>query len=223
VLPALLLTIAACALGGLALLPDRAGPSVAVLASAATSPPPLVTLHGDSERAAVLGRPPVRRAAPAPAAKAKPKPSPRPLRAARKRALLPAGPAGYVCPVAHPSFTDTWGDRRSGGRRHQGTDVMAPYGAPVFAVTSGVIETNYSSAGGIALYLRGTDGDEYYYAHNSRNAASSGERVAAGQLIAYVGTTGNARGGPAHVHFERHPGGGRAVDPYPFLVRACRG
>jgi murein DD-endopeptidase MepM/ murein hydrolase activator NlpD len=102
-----------------------------------------------------------------------------------------------------------------------GTDVLAPYGSPVVAVTAGLIHTDYSVSGGISLYLRGTDGDEYFYAHNSRNAAREGQRVATGELIAYVGTTGNARGGPAHVHFERHPGGGRPVDPYPFLLRAC--
>jgi murein DD-endopeptidase MepM/ murein hydrolase activator NlpD len=131
-------------------------------------------------------------------------------------------PSGYVCPVrGRTDFTDTWGDVRPGGRRHQGTDVLAAYGAPVVAVTSGVIHTAYSSSGGISLYLRGTDGDEYFYAHNSRNVAADGERVQTGDLIAYVGTTGNARGGPAHVHFERHPDGGRPVDPYLFLVRAC--
>ncbi|MDT7548093.1 MAG: hypothetical protein QOE84_487, partial [Actinomycetota bacterium] len=142
-------------------------------------------------------------------------------RATRSR-LVPAGPGGYVCPVtAHPSVTDTWGDPRPGGRHHMGTDVLAPYGSPVVAVTAGVIHTDYSVSGGISLYLRGTDGDEYFYAHNSRNVARDGQRVATGELIAYVGTTGNARGGPAHVHFERHPGGGRPVDPYPFLLRAC--
>jgi murein DD-endopeptidase MepM/ murein hydrolase activator NlpD len=219
VLPALLLAVAAAALGGLALLPDRAGAEVA-LASAPASVPNVVPLRGDSERAAaVRARPPVHRAAKK-AAKAAPH---KPARAARSR-LVAAGPGGYVCPVTeHPSFTDTWGDPRPGGRRHQGTDVLAPYGSPVVAVTAGVIRTDYSSSGGISLYLRGDDGDEYFYAHNSRNVARTGQRVAAGELIAYVGTTGNARGGPAHVHFERHPGGGRPVDPYPFLLRACSG
>jgi murein DD-endopeptidase MepM/ murein hydrolase activator NlpD len=219
VLPALLLGVAAAALGVLAVLPEPASPTD-VLAGAPVTVPSVVTLRGDSERAAaVLARPPVRRVV---TPKPTRKPAPRtPARAARTR-LVAVGPSGYVCPVtAHPSFTDTWGDPRPGGRRHQGTDVLAPYGSPVVAVTAGSIHTDYSSAGGISLYLRGTDGDEYFYAHNSRNVARDGQHVAAGELIAYVGTTGNARGGPAHVHFERHPGGGRPVDPYPFLLRAC--
>jgi murein DD-endopeptidase MepM/ murein hydrolase activator NlpD len=164
----------------------------------------------------------------APAAKpvAKPKPAaPAPAKRvsrSKRAAAADLGPGGYFCPVAgRRSFSDDYGDARSGGRRHQGNDILAAYGTPLVAVTAGVVHTAYSSAGGISIYLRGVDGVEYYYAHNSRNAASDGERVAAGEVIAYVGTTGNARGGPAHVHFERHPGG-RVVDPYSFLVRACR-
>jgi murein DD-endopeptidase MepM/ murein hydrolase activator NlpD len=217
VLPALLLLVAAAALGGLALLPAQAS-MTDVLASAPAAPT-VVTIHGDSERAAaVRARPPLRRVAPKVAAKPA-----RPVARATRSRLVAAGPGGYVCPVtAHPSFTDTWGDPRPGGRHHMGTDVLAPYGSPVVAVTAGVIRTDYSSLGGISLFLRGTDGDEYFYAHNSRNVARDGQHVGAGELIAYVGTTGDARGGPAHVHFERHPGGGRPVDPYPFLLRACR-
>lgn len=129
---------------------------------------------------------------------------------------------GYACPVRGPhSFTDSFGDPRPNGRHHEGNDVLAPYGSSVVAVTSGVIRTAYSTLGGISLYLRGAGGDEYFYAHNSRNVATSGQRVSTGQLIAYVGTTGDARGGPSHVHFERHPGGGAPVDPYSFLRRAC--
>jgi murein DD-endopeptidase MepM/ murein hydrolase activator NlpD len=222
-LPALLLTVAAAALGGLALLPSpAAAPARAVLASAPA--PPAAALQGETERAAVLGRPPVKATV---VRKAVKRPAPRPavVRAARKRVSVSVPvTTGYVCPVrGRTSFSDDWGDPRSGGRRHQGTDIIAAYGAPVVAVTSGVVHTAYSSAGGISLYLRGTDGDEYFYAHNSRNVASDGERVQAGEVIAYVGTSGNARGGPPHVHFERHPDGGRPVDPYPFLRRVCGG
>jgi murein DD-endopeptidase MepM/ murein hydrolase activator NlpD len=99
---------------------------------------------------------------------------------------------------------------------------MAAYGTPIVAVIAGTIKTAYSSAGGISLHLRGVDGDEYFYAHNSRNVASSGERVAAGEVIGYVGTSGNAPDNAPHLHFERHPGGGAAVNPYAFVVRACR-
>jgi murein DD-endopeptidase MepM/ murein hydrolase activator NlpD len=118
------------------------------------------------------------------------------------------------------SFTDSWGDPRPGGRHHEGTDILAAYGAPVVAVTSGVVKTNYSTYGGISLYLEGDDGVEYFYAHNSRNVVRTGERVRTGQLVGFVGNTGDARGGPPHVHFERHPGG-TAVNPYPFVRRIC--
>lgn len=230
-LPALLLSVSAAALGGLALLPAAGITAPLSVAAAAV---PATEVSAESERAAILGRPPLRRlvapksAAPRVAvavAVAAKLPVARPaVRAARsKRAPAPAPiRAGYACPIsASTSFTDTWGEPRPGGRRHQGTDVLAAYGAPVVAVTSGVVELNNSSSGGFALYLRGSDGDTYYYAHNSRNVASDGERVSAGEVIAYVGTSGNARGGPPHVHFERQPGGGAAVNSYPFLRRAC--
>jgi murein DD-endopeptidase MepM/ murein hydrolase activator NlpD len=211
--PALLLTVAAAALGGLALLPARTAPAPAVLASAAEA-----SLQAEAERAVVLGRPPILRTTVIKAAK----PAPRPVkpRASRTRvAQLEVN--GYVCPVRGPHhFTDDFGDARV-GHRHQGNDVLSPYGTPVVAVTSGGIKTNYSRNGGISLYLEGTDGNEYFYAHNSRNVAVTGQRVSTGEVIGYVGNTGDARGGPTHVHFERHPGGGPAVDPYPFLIRVC--
>lgn len=133
------------------------------------------------------------------------------------------GSGGYACLVgpAH-AFSDTWGAPRSGGRRHQGVDVFAPYGSPVYAVESGVIvSTRSSSLGGITLTLRGQSGDEYYYAHNSANLVVTGERVEVGEHIARVGDTGNARGTSPHVHFEVHPGGNAPVNPYPFVRRTC--
>jgi len=137
----------------------------------------------------------------------------------------PYRPAGgrYSCPVGLNShFVDTWHAPRSGGRRHQGTDVFAPYGSPAYAVTYGVIDDwGNGGLGGITLWLRADNGDRYYYAHNSRNVARVGTRVSPGQVIAYVGNTGNARTTPPHVHFEAHPGGGAAANPYPFLAAIC--
>jgi murein DD-endopeptidase MepM/ murein hydrolase activator NlpD len=211
--------VAAAALGGLALLPAAHPQATAVLAAA---PVAGVTPVEETERAAVLGRPPVRRTVALPAVRPPARAKQRVVapRAARRRVDVPL--SGYVCPVDGPtSFTDTFGDPRPGGRRHQGTDVMAPYGAPVVAVTSGVIKTNYSRNGGISLYLEGTDGNEYFYAHNSRNVAHDGQHVVTGEVIGYVGNTGDARGGPTHVHFELHPGGGHAVDSYPLVRRIC--
>lgn len=131
----------------------------------------------------------------------------------------------FTLPInAAVAFADTWGAPRSRGRRHQGTDVMAACGAPVVAVTNGVISELHSGGmGGTMAWLRANNGDVFFYAHLRGYSAgtSEGRRVATGQLIAYNGNSGNARGGPCHVHFEWHPGGGRPRDPYP-LLRAVR-
>jgi len=121
-------------------------------------------------------------------------------------------------------FRDTWGAPRSGGRRHKGTDVFAAYRAPVYAITSGVVHRHSRSGlGGIGLYLRGDDGNIYYYAHlDSIDAgARVGVRVTAGELVGRNGSTGNASRSAPHVHFELHPGGGAAINPYPWLAAAC--
>jgi peptidoglycan LD-endopeptidase LytH len=131
--------------------------------------------------------------------------------------------SGSSCILERPySYVDSWGAARSGGRGHQGTDVMAPHGARVFAIVNGVVSRESSSTnGGIQLYLQGDNGIEYFYAHLSGYAVAAGTRVRAGQLIAYNGQTGNARYTAPHVHFEVHPGGGTPVNPYPYLRRVC--
>jgi murein DD-endopeptidase MepM/ murein hydrolase activator NlpD len=133
------------------------------------------------------------------------------------------GGGGTACILERPySYVDSWGAPRSGGRSHQGTDVMAPHGARVFAFVNGVVSRESSSSnGGIQLYLQGDNGTEYFYAHLSGYAVSEGTRVRAGQLIAYNGQTGNAAATAPHVHFEVHPGGGGAVNPYPILKPVC--
>jgi peptidoglycan LD-endopeptidase LytH len=130
--------------------------------------------------------------------------------------------SGTACILERPySFVDSWGAARSGGRRHQGTDVMAPHGARVFAFVNGVVGRESSSTnGGIQLYLQGDNGVEYFYAHLSGYAVGTGTRVRAGQLVAYNGQTGNARYTAPHTHFEVHIGGS-PVNPYPYLKRAC--
>ncbi|MDX1619385.1 MAG: peptidoglycan DD-metalloendopeptidase family protein [Nitriliruptorales bacterium] len=131
----------------------------------------------------------------------------------------------YSCPMQSPyNFIDSWGFARSGGRRHKGVDIMAPHGNQIYAFTSGRISrmTN-GGLGGISLYLWGDDGNRYYYTHLSGYAPNTyvGKWVEAGTLIAYNGNTGNARGGAPHLHFEVHPGGGSAVNPYPWTAAAC--
>jgi peptidoglycan LD-endopeptidase LytH len=147
--------------------------------------------------------------------------------AARQRTIDRGTQQGvYACPL-HPGvthFIDSWGFPRSGGRSHQGTDIMGPMGSPVYAFTGGVISRHSNSRlGGISLYLRGDDGSTYFYTHlqGYAEAGAVGNRVEAGEHIAYNGDTGNARGGAPHIHFERHPGGGSAVNPYPYLAAAC--
>ncbi len=132
----------------------------------------------------------------------------------------------FTLPIAGPAaFADTWGAPRGGRRRHQGTDVMAPCGADVVAVTDGTIDTVSSGGnGGIMLWLRAAGGDKFFYAHLRGYApgVQQGKKVSLGERIAYNGNSGNARGGPCHVHFEWHPGGGGPINPY-SLLRAALG
>ena len=126
-----------------------------------------------------------------------------------------------TCPVAGPvSFVDSWGAPRS-GHTHQGVDMMADYGTPLVAITSGTPSyVAYDGSGGNMIFLDGDDGNSYWYMHNQENFVSVGEHVEAGEQIATVGDTGNASGTP-HLHFEYHPGGGGAVNPYSLVASLC--
>lgn len=132
---------------------------------------------------------------------------------------------GFVFPVAGPnSFADTFGAPRMFGTAyahlHQGTDVFATSGTPLVAVERGVlIKVGTDVLGGTKLWLVGASGTRYYYAHLSAFApgVSEGLVVSAGDVVGYVGNSGNAISTPAHVHFEVHPNGGAAVNPYPLL------
>ena len=127
---------------------------------------------------------------------------------------------GLTCPVAGPvSFVDSWGAPRA-GHTHVGVDMMAGYGTPVVAITSGTITyAAYDGSGGNMIFLSGDDGNQYWYMHNQENLVTGGH-VSAGQQIATVGDTGNAVGTP-HLHFEYHPGGGAPVNPYPVVAPIC--
>jgi murein DD-endopeptidase MepM/ murein hydrolase activator NlpD len=125
------------------------------------------------------------------------------------------------CPVAgEVRFVDSWGDRRSGGRRHQGVDMLAARGTPVVAPADGVVVTRNSRVGGLSYHLTTADGTYYYGTHLSRYGAQG--PVTAGTIIGYVGDSGNARGTP-HLHFEIHPAGegAPAVNPYLSVAQWC--
>ncbi len=126
-----------------------------------------------------------------------------------------------MCPVQGPrAFSNDWGQPRSGGRRHQGNDILSPRGTPVVASVSGTVRGHNSSLGGISYYLKGDDGNTYFGTHLDSLSGASG-RVAQGAVLGTVGDSGNARGGPTHLHFEIHPGGGAPVNPYPTLSQHC--
>jgi murein DD-endopeptidase MepM/ murein hydrolase activator NlpD len=136
---------------------------------------------------------------------------------------------GYVFPVYGPSgYGDSFGAPRGdvSGGWHHGDDLFAPLGAPVLAVTSGtVFSVGWNEIGGWRLWLRDSGGNEFYYAHLSAytSLAVNGRHVTAGQVLGFVGNTGDAQGTPFHLHFEVHPvsmlflGYDGAVDPTKYL------
>ncbi len=130
--------------------------------------------------------------------------------------------AGAVFPVRGPvNYVDTFGAYRADmkGHRHEGNDIFATMGTPIVAVLAGVIGYSTYGIGGNNAHLTDARGDYFYYAHMERFAAGlkSGDHVVAGQVIGYVGETGDAAGTSPHCHFEIHPDGGPAVDPFAYL------
>jgi peptidoglycan LD-endopeptidase LytH len=129
------------------------------------------------------------------------------------------GGPGWQCPVPGSWFRNDWGNPRSGGRRHEGTDMFAPMGTPIVAPVSGTVKRHDSGRAGISFYLYGSDGVEYFGAHNSQIVKTG--PVIAGDVIALVGDTGNAKGGTPHLHFEIHPTKKTKTNPYPTLAQQC--
>ena len=155
--------------------------------------------------------------------------APAPLGLPRRPApdvTIPAN-AGYVFPVAgDTSFTDDYGAPRAVTGWHHGNDLFAAPGTPVVAVADGTLSrVGVNTLGGNRLWLTDDAGNTFYYAHLSAYAPESveGARVRTGQVIAFVGNTGQAITTPPHLHFEVHPGDGDSVDPYPYLLAWKRG
>lgn len=132
-------------------------------------------------------------------------------------------------------FDDDWSERRPGGRRHRGTDVKSPKGTPVLAVAGGIVEEmKWDRAGGWSIHLSHANGWSTRYLHlnddtpgtnDGRSGATTayapgiveGHWVTTGQVIGYVGNSGNAE--VAHTHFEIHQDGTK-LNPFPYLQDA---
>jgi murein DD-endopeptidase MepM/ murein hydrolase activator NlpD len=133
----------------------------------------------------------------------------------------------YVFPVYGPSsYIDTFGASRSDVTYHHGDDIFGQLGQPLVAVTDGtVFSVGWNKIGGNRLWLLDGQGNQFYYAHLSAfsTAAVNGARVKAGEVVGFMGRTGDAEGTPYHLHFEVHPvsflylGYDGAVDPTAYL------
>src|ERR687887_2210699 len=148
--------------------------------------------------------------------------------------------SGTTKPIVFPvlgtaRYVDDFGDARPGGR-HQGIDIVAPKKSLALAAEAGKVKFwTTSTSAGCMLYLYGDSGTTYDYIHLNNDLTmgndnrgkcvpgvsyarglKDGAKVTAGQLLGYVGDSGDANGIHAHLHFEVHPGGGAAVSPYPY-------
>jgi len=155
-------------------------------------------------------------------------------------AAAPKVPDHIIFPVVgQVQYVNDFGAPRAGGA-HQGNDLMATKKSPAVAAEAGTVKYwTTSRTAGCMLYLYGESGTIYYYIHLNNDLTAkndnrgkcvkgvaytvkNGARVQAGQQIAYVGDSGDADGAYAHLHFEVHPGGGKAVSPYPYLQKAYK-
>lgn len=125
------------------------------------------------------------------------------------------GGSSWVCPVENGSYFNDWGFPRGGDRFHEGNDLFAPMSSPVRAPVSGTVELIQGSIGGLQFNLHGSDGIKYLGSHLD-SAGKTGE-VSAGDVIGYVGNSGNAAGGTPHLHFGMYRDG-VPINPQPTLV-----
>jgi peptidoglycan LD-endopeptidase LytH len=122
-----------------------------------------------------------------------------------------------------PRFVDSWGNPRSRGRRHEGIDIFAPKDTPVVSTTTGLVtRVGSNKLGGQVVWILGPGLERHYYAHLNRYGGfRPGDRVEAGDVIGYAGNTGNATGGPAHLHYGIYRSG-TAQNPFPRLAAGAR-
>ena len=123
-------------------------------------------------------------------------------------------------PLPAQHLTDTWGAARSQGRSHEGIDIFAPRGTPIQATTQGIVsKVGDNTLGGRVVFIIGPGGAVHYYAHLEDYAdISPNDWVNAGDIIGYVGDSGNAKGTPPHVHYGIYINGS-AVNPYTLLQK----
>jgi len=134
--------------------------------------------------------------------------------ALRTGQVLVVSGRAFTCPVAGANYRNDFGVAKPDGRFHEGIDLFAPSGTAIVAPAAGRVEQVEGSLGGLQFWLHGADGNLYIGTHMSDFGLSG--RVAAGDLVGFVGDSGNAIGAPPHLHFEIIVGGS-AVNPYPTL------
>ena len=125
---------------------------------------------------------------------------------------------GLPNPLPKKHLADTWGAARSQGRSHEGIDIFAKRGTPIQATTQGIVsKVGEDALGGHVVMIIGPGGAGHYYAHLEEYAdISPNDWVNTGDIIGYVGDSGNAKGTPTHVHYGIYINGS-AVNPYPLL------
>jgi murein DD-endopeptidase MepM/ murein hydrolase activator NlpD len=134
-----------------------------------------------------------------------------------------AAPATLPPPVGLPQpvrITDSWGAARAGGRRHEGIDIFAPKGTPVISTTRGIVSrVGTNRLGGLVVGVLGPGLEWHYYAHLDRHGAfREGDLVRSGDVLGYVGNSGNARTTPSHLHYGIYRNGPH--NPFPHLSAA---
>jgi murein DD-endopeptidase MepM/ murein hydrolase activator NlpD len=128
-------------------------------------------------------------------------------------------PVASVPPVP---LRDSWGASRGGGRKHEGIDIFAPKGTPVRTTTRGLVSrVGQNRLGGNVVWIFGPGRQMHYYAHLDRfGGFEPGDLVMPGDIVGYVGNTGNARGTPPHLHYGVYTPSKGAINPFPLLQQA---